>query len=144
MPTLKEVARGSVQMLCVGRYSASKPQNLEGNVGVREETAAMATASPQPGQSVTSLVLASSHGLPAALSHPLAFPWTQGAPEPSPCHSAQPAEPPSLVLVLQEVFLAQVLVDPAGSEDGCGEAVLADQAQGLQRQVVSSTGWARQ
>lgn len=32
MPRLKEVVRGSVQMLCVGRYSASEPQNLEAKV----------------------------------------------------------------------------------------------------------------
>lgn len=64
--------------------------------------------------------------------------------DPSPRHSPHPATPPSLVLILQEVFLSQVLVDPAGSEDGCREAVPADQAQGLQRGAVSSTAQARQ
>ena len=69
--------------------------------------------------------------------------WPGVLPALSPRHGPRPAEPPSLVLVVQEVFLPQVLVDPAGSEDGCGEAVLADQAQGLQRQAVSSMGQAR-
>lgn len=32
MPRLKEVVRGSVQMLCVGRYSAREAQNLETKV----------------------------------------------------------------------------------------------------------------
>ena len=36
---------------------------------------------------------------------------------------------PELVLILQKVLLSQVLVDPARGEDGCGQAVLADQAQ---------------
>lgn len=44
MPRLKEVVRGSVEMLCVGRYSASKPQNLEAKVGVRAETPVTVTA----------------------------------------------------------------------------------------------------
>ena len=37
MPRLKEVARGSVQMLCVGRCSASEAQNLEEQASVRTE-----------------------------------------------------------------------------------------------------------
>lgn len=44
MPRLKEVVRGSVEMLCVGRYSASEPQNLEAKVGVRAEPPVMVTA----------------------------------------------------------------------------------------------------
>lgn len=91
---------------------------------------------PGPG---ASLVPAGSHGLLAAPSHRPAATPARGAPRPGP----RPAAPRSLVLVVQEVFLPQVLVDPAGSEDGCREAVLADQAQGLQGQAVSSTGWAR-
>lgn len=149
MPRLKEVARGSVQMLCVGRYSASKPQNLEEKAGVRAETPATAAAparppaSPQLGQSGASwsclAAMASRQPCPTTWQPS----WPQGAPGPISPHGPCPAKPPSLVLIVQEVFCPQVLVDPAGSEDGCGEVVLADQAQGLQRRVVSSTGRAR-
>lgn len=53
--------------------------------------------------------------------------WSRSSP------NTRPAELPSPVLVLQEVFLPQLLIDPARSEDGCGEPILADQAQGLQK-----------
>lgn len=92
----------------------------------------MATAAAWPRQHV----LDSSHDLlqphPTALHPGVLWPHL---PSPPPC-----AEPSSLVLIVQEVFLSKVLIDPAGSEDGSREAVLADQAQRLQGQAVSSMG----
>lgn len=149
MPRLKEVARGSVQMLCVGRYSASKPQNLEEKAGVRAETPATAAAPARPPASPHLGQSSASWSCLAAMASRQPYPttwqpsWPQGAPGPTSPHGPCPAKPPSLVLIVQEVFCPQVLVDPAGSKDGCGEVVLADQAQGLQRRAVSSTGRAR-
>lgn len=98
----------------------------------------------QVSQNRASWLLASSHGVlmasvPVAVSHHSTAFLSQGTLGP-----LLPQHLPSPVLVLQEVFLPQVLVDPARSEDGCGEAVLPDHAQRLQEGAVSSMGQARQ